>query len=147
MSFRFDLENQLCVAQAFTGLATVSTNAFEKGTAAQDLSIGDGLSLAVYPLVNAGVGSTHVLEAIQADNAALTANVEVIGTVTLPAAQLVKGKEIEIPIRAGSMSRRYIGFRNTATGGTTTVTLDVYLMSHTDIAVYKSFPKVVSAGV
>ncbi|MDV7399519.1 hypothetical protein RZS08_49355, partial [Arthrospira platensis SPKY1] len=72
---RFDLENQLSVAQAFTATA-VSTNAFEKQSAAQDLSIGRRMALLVMPTVAAGAGSTHVLAAIQADDAALTTNVE-----------------------------------------------------------------------
>jgi hypothetical protein len=144
---RFDYENQLSVEQAFTGAATVSTNAFDKQTAAADTSIGSRMALAVFPTVNAGVGSTHTLEAIQADNAALTTNVEVLASVSRTAAQLVKGTEHEIPIPQGVMTRRYIGFRHTATGGTTTLTADVYYMPQEDIVKYKSFPKVVGSGV
>jgi hypothetical protein len=144
---RFDIENQLSVAQAFTGAATVSTHSYEKQTAAQDLSIGRRMALLVLPTVNAGAGSTHTLEAIQADDAALTSNVEVLNTVTVLAANLVKGKEIEIPIPQGVMTKKYLGFRNTSTGGTTTVTLDVYLVPQDEIAKYKTFPKINHAAV
>lgn len=144
---RFDVENQLSVAQAFTGAATVSTHSYQKQTAAQDLSIGRRMALLVMPTVNAGAGSTHTLEAIQADNAALTSNVEVLNTVTVLAADLIKGKEIEIPIPQGVMDKQFLGFRNTSTGGTTTVTLDVYLVPQDEIPFFKTFPKINDAEV
>ena len=143
---RFDLEIQLSVAQAFTATA-VSTNAFEKQSAAQDLSIGRRMALLVMPTVAAGVGSTHVLAAIQADDAALTSNVEVLGQITVAAADLIPGAEFEIPIPQGTMTRKYIGFRNSISGFTETVSLDVYLVPQDEIAMYKSFPKVVDADV
>jgi hypothetical protein len=144
---RFDVENQLCDEQAFTGAATVSENSYKKQSAAQDLSIGRRMALLVLPTVAAGSGSTHTLEAIQADDAALTSNVEALASVSVAAADLALGDEIEIPIPQGVMTKQYLGFRNTATGGTTTVTLDVYLVPQDEIAKYKSFPKVVDAEV
>ncbi len=145
---RFDIETQLSVAQAFTGSATVSTHSYANQTAAQDPSIGSRMALAVFPVVNAGAGSTHTLECIQADNAALTSNVEVLATVTVLAAALIKGACIEIPIPQGVMTKQYLGFRNTATGGTTTVTLDVYFMPQEEIPnKFKSYPKAVDVLV
>lgn len=144
---RFDKENQLSVAQAFTGSATVSTNSYKKQSAAQDISIGRRMALLVMPTVAAGAGSTHTLEVIEATDAALTTSVSVLGSVSVLAANLTLGDEIEIPIPQGVMSKQYIGFRNTATGGTTTVTLDVYLVPQDEIAKYKSFPKVNDAAV
>lgn len=144
---RFDIENQLSVAQAFTGAATVSTHSYKKQTAAQDLSIGRRMALLVMPTVNAGAGSTHTLQAIQADDAALTSNVEVLNTVTIAAADLVKGKAIEIPIPQGVMDKQYLGFRNSSSGGTTTVTLDVYLVPQDEIPFFKTFPKINDAEV
>ena len=144
---RFDIENQLSVAQAFTGAATVSTHSYKKQSAAQDISIGRRMALLVMPTVSAGAGSTHTLEVIQATNAALTAGVEVLGSVSILAADFIVGKEIEVPIPQGTMDEQYIGFRNTATGGTTTVTLDVYLVPQDEIAKYKSFTKVNDALV
>lgn len=138
----FDKENQLSAAQAFTGSATVSTNSYKKQTAAQDLSIGRRMALLAMPTVDAGAGSTHTLEAIQADDAALTSNVEVLNTVTVLAAALVKGAPVEIPIPQGVMTKQYLGFRHTAVTGTTTVTLDVYLVPQDEIPKYKSFPKI-----
>lgn len=143
---RFDKENQLSVAQAFTGTA-VSTNSYQKQTAAQDISIGERMALLVMPVVAAGAGSTHLLEVIQATNAALTAGVDVLGSVTVLAAALVPGASFEVPIPQGVMTKQFIGFRDTISGGTTTVTLDVYLVAQEDIPKYKSFPKVVNAAV
>lgn len=142
-----DIENQLSVAQAFTGGATVSTHSYAKQTAAQDLSIGRRIALKVIPVENAGAGSTHTLEAIQADDTALTANVEVLSSVVVIAANLVKGKTIEVPIPQGVMTRKYLGFRHTAVTGTTTVTLDVYIVPQDEIEMYKSFPKINNAVV
>lgn len=139
---RFDIENQLSEAQAFTGAATVSTHSYKKQTAAQDISIGRRMALLVAPTVDAGTGSTHVLDVIQASDAALTADVTVLGSVTVLAANLTAGDAIEVPIPQGVMSEMYLGFRNTATGGTTTVTVDVYLVPQDEIPMYKSFPKI-----
>jgi len=143
---RFDSQDQICTAQAFTGAATVSADSREKQTAAQDLSIGRRMALLVLPTVAAGAGSTHVMEVIQSADAAL-GTPDVLGSVTVLAANLVPGKQVEIPIPQGVMSKKYIGFRHTATGGTTTVTLDVYLVPQDEIAQYKSFPKVNNALV
>lgn len=144
---RFDIQNQLSVNQVFTGSpATVSTNSYEKQTAAQDLSIGCRMALAVF-FSATGAGTTHTLEAIQADDAALTSNVEVLNTVTVTTAQVKIGQPVEVPFPQGTMTRKYLGFRHSATGGTTTATLNVYLMPQGDIEKYKSFPKVVDAAV
>ena len=144
---RFDIENQLSVAQAFTGAATVSTNSYEKQTAAQDISIGRRMALLILPTVAAGAGSTHTMEVVQADNSALTSNLEVLGTLSIVAADLTVGSAHELPIPQGTMDKKYIGFRNTSTGGTTTVTLDVYLVPQDEIPKYKSFVKVIDAAV
>lgn len=142
---RFDYENQLSENQAFTGAQTVSEDSYKKVSIEQDISIGRRMAL----LVMSGnteigdVAATHTLEAIQADDDALTTNVEVIGSAVVLGAELIKGKEVEVPIRQGSMTREYIGFRHAATGGVDqTATLDVYLVPQDEIPKYKSFPKV-----
>lgn len=144
---RWDAENQLCSAQAFTGAATVSTNSYQKQSAAQDLSIGCRIAIVFIVTVAAGAGSSHVFDAIQADDAALTTNVEVLASVTVAAASLVVGAMVEIPIPQGVMTRTYLGLRNTATGGVTTVTGDAYIVPMEENNFYKSFPKVVDAAV
>jgi len=144
---RFDIQNQLCVEQAFTGSADVSDNSYQKQSAAQDLSIGRRMAVMVMPTVAAGAGSTHVFDVVQADNSALTTNLEVIGTITVLAAALTVGSVHEIPIPQGVMDQLHIGLQNTSTGGTTTVTVDAYLVPQDEIAEYKSFPKAVNAEV
>lgn len=144
---RFDKENQLSVAQAFTGAATVSTNAFQKQTAAQDISIGRRLALLAMSTVAPGAFTSMLIEAIQADDAALTSNVQVIGQATFSAAQAAKGQEMEVPIPQGVMTKQFIGARVTITGGTTTATLDIYLVPQDEIPKYKSFPKVVGSEI
>ncbi len=141
-----DIENQLSVAQDFTGAATVATNSYKKPSAAQDISIGRPMSLLVIPTTAAGAGSTHTMEAVQTTNGT-TGGLLVLATVTKLAAALTVGAAFEIPIPQGSMTLQYIGFRNTSTGGTTTVSLDVYLVPSDEIPHYKSFPKVINAAV
>jgi len=144
---RFDIENQLSVAQAFTGAATVSTNSYVKQSAAQDIANGRRMALMGLVSVAAGSGSTHTMELIQADDAALTSNVEVLASVDILAADLALGDKFELAIPPLANDKQYIGFRNSSAGGTTTVTLDVYLVPQDEIPYYKSFPKVVDAEV
>ena len=144
---RWDKENQLSSAQDFTGGATVSTNSYKKQTAAQDISIGRRMAILIYITTAAGSGSTHVFDAIQADNAALSTNKEVIGSITKAAAVLTVGSFHIIPIPQGVMTRQYLGYQNTATGGTTTVSCDAYLVPEDEIPVWKDFPKVVNSAV
>lgn len=144
---RFDVQNELSASQAFTGSATVSTNAYEKQSAAQDLSIGRRMAVVVF-FEATGAGTTHTLQAIQADNAALTSNKEVLAEVTKTTAQVVLGEPVEIVFPQGSMTRQYLGFQHSASGGTTTATISAYLMPQDEQALtYKSYPKVVDAEV
>lgn len=152
---RFDVQNQLCSAQAFTGTLTVSTNSYQlqeypdsAGTEfIQDISIGRRMSLLVMVTTSAGSGSTHVMNMIQATNAALSSGVQVLSTITIAAATLVQGYAFELPIPQGVITEQFLGFSNSSTGGTTTVSLDVYLVPADEIPKYKAFPKVVDAAV
>jgi hypothetical protein len=144
---RFDIENQLSDAQAFTGSATVSTNSYKKQTAAQDISIGRRMAIAVF-FSAAGAGTTHTLEAIQADNAALTSNVESLASVSIDTDDINLGYPVEVPIPQGVMDKQYLGFRHTASSGTTTATIDAFLMPQDEITEkFKGFPKAVDADV
>lgn len=142
-----DAQNQLSSAQAFTGAATVSTNSYKKQTAAQDISIGRQMALLVMPTVAGGAGSTATLEAIEATDDALTASVGSLASISVAAADLTVGSKHVIPIPPNVMTKQYLGFRCTITGGTTTLTCDCYLVPMDEVAEYKSFPKVVDAEV
>ncbi len=144
---QWDIENQLSVAQAFTGATTVSTNSYAKQTAAQDLSIGRRMSILLMPTVSAGAGSTHVFDAIQATDTALTTSVDILATITVLAAALIVGAQFELQYPTKTMTKQYLGYQNTATGGTTTVTIDAYFMPSDEIASYRSFPKAVDTLV
>jgi hypothetical protein len=150
MKMRFDVQNQLSVAQAFTGSATVSTNSYDLGTYdsnAPDPSIGRRMSLLCLVTVAAGAGSTHTMDLINCTNSALTAGLVVLSTQSIVAATLVAGYAFEMQCPNGSIALRYIGFRNTSTGGTTTITMDVYWLPSDEIPKFKSFVKVVDAVV
>lgn len=144
---RFDVQNQLSVSQAFTGSATVSTNSYAKQSAEQDLSVGRKMCIAVF-FEATGAGTTHTLEAIQATDAALTTSIDVLATETKTTAQVVLGQPVPLVFPEGSMTKQYLGFRHTASGGTTTATISAYLMPLDELTLtYKSFPKVVDAEV
>lgn len=144
---RFDAENQLMVAQAFTGAATVSTNSYAKQSAGQDISIATRFCLLFFPLVAPGAGSSTLFEVIEATDGALTTSIGVLASLTVAAANIKVGTPVEVPIPQGIMTKQYIGARITITGGTTTGTYDCYLMPLDEVPYYKSFPKAVDAGV
>lgn len=139
-----DYEDQVCRAQAFTATA-VSANSIDTNVASTDMFIGRRMAGLFIPTVAAGAGSTHVLAVIEADDAALTSNVTVLGSITVSAAALTVGSMHEIPVPQGVKTRRYIGLRNTISSGTTTVTADAWIVPQDEINKYKSFPKVVTA--
>lgn len=142
----FDVENELMTAQSLTGGATVSTNSYQKQSAKQDLSIGRRMAILVYFQL-AGAGTTHTLEAIQADNTALSTNLKVLATVTVTTAALPADKFVEVPIPQGVMDQLHVGLRHTATGGTTTATISAWLVPQDEVPKFKSFPKAVNAVV
>ena len=153
---RFDIQNQLSVAQGFTGATTVSTNSYQLQTYndaygtvfIQDPSIGRRMSILGMVTVAAGAGSSHTNSLITASNSALTSNVTVVATSGVSAAAtLVAGYAFEIMAPNKSISQQFIGFQNGSTGGTTTITLDVYWVPSDEIPAYKAFPKVVDADV
>lgn len=146
-SKRLDVENQLSSNQAFTNVAAVSADSYKKQTAAQDLSIGRRMGLLIFPTVNAGAGTVVKIEAIQADDAALTSNVDSCGTIEILAADFIKGKEFTVNFRQGSMKRQYLGARVTCTGGTATASADIYFGPTDESPQYKSFTKVNDAAV
>lgn len=143
---RFDYENQVCRAQAFTGAATVSAHSIDTLSASHDPTIGRRMCMVAMPTVAQGAGSSMTLEVIQADDAALTSNVEALATRSgIQSAAL--GDELEVPIPQGVKTKRYLGLRATLTGGTTTITLDAYYMPQDEQPKYKSFNKVNVAEV
>lgn len=137
----------MSVAQAFTGALTVSTNSYQKQSAAQDISIGRRMAMLVLPTVAQGAGSTMTVNVIQADDAALTSNVEILSTVTAIAANMTLGDHLEVPIPQGTMDKEFLGVSISLTTGTTTITVDVYLVPQDEIDQYKSFPKINNASV
>lgn len=139
-----DYEDQVCRTQAFTATA-VSASAIDSTSASADMFIGRRMAGLFIPSVAAGAGSTHVLAVIEADDTALTTNVTVLGSISVLAAALTVGSIHEIPVPQGVKARRYIGIRNTISGGATTVTADAWIVPQDEINKYKSFPKVVHA--
>jgi len=123
-----DLQELLSDAQAFTGAATVSTNVKDLGAVTPKRQLGDGepVGVGVSVDVAAGAGSTHTMEIIQSATSNM-ATPDIIASVTILAAVLVAGYKFFLTINPGFPTKEFIAFRNTATGGTTTVTLTAWL--------------------
>lgn len=151
---RFDLQNQLSAAQAFTGGSTVSTNSYDLGvytvngqTQHPDPSIGRLMAILGLVTVAAGAGSTWVHNAINTTDAALTAGVVTLISTTLTAANMPAGQQVILSIPQKTIAERYVGYSNSGSGGTVTVTMDVYWVPLDEIPSYRSFIKVVDAKV
>lgn len=110
--------------QTVTGAAAVlSTNTVDLS---QNRDIGEGNDLlqmlAEVTVVFAGL-TALTIEIIQADDAALSSNVTVIGSSgAVPVASLTTGKRLSVQFnpRIGSVGQRYLGARYTPTGTGTT---------------------------
>ena len=142
---RFDIENQLSVAQVFPGAATVTQNSYMKASGAQDLTIGRRVSMVIFPLV-APTGNITA-EVIEATDGLLTTSVSSLASVTVLAAAAAVGYPIIVPLPQGaSAGKQYIGGRIATSAGT--LTCDIYLMPDDEIPhKFKGFPKVNEAVV
>jgi hypothetical protein len=115
--------------QAITGAASVvSTNSYDTGPRAigsnqpAKLGAGEPLNVAVQVLVAPADPTSVAFQLIQADDAALTSNVQVLtdsGTVAI--ASLVAGTNIQLPFRRPDplAAKRYVGVRYVITGTNT----------------------------
>lgn len=139
---RFDLLDQLSVQQTLAGAgAQVSTNSKIK-PAAQDLGIGKaemGIAFFIDQGDLAGAGTDLTLEIIQADNGALTTNVEQLAAMTVAKADLVDGACFFLALPGYVMDKEFFGARYTPVGGAITGNINAYYGSKDDVAKYKSF--------
>jgi hypothetical protein len=134
-----DLQTYLSTAQAFTGAATVSANVYDCGLPSPKRD-GEPLCVACTVTVAAGAGSTHTMEIIQSATSNM-ASPDIIASMTILAAVLVAGYTFALVIPPGFPTKEFISFRNTATGGTTTVTLDARVTPVSALEELRTFPK------
>jgi hypothetical protein len=123
------LTGQLLVANS-----TLSTNTMDLGPLAiggnqvGDLGGGEPLEVAISVLVAPTAVTAVQFQLIQADDAALTTNIQVINqTDAIPIASLVAGSLVPLHYdRAAPFApKRYIGVRYVASGGTTLASMSV----------------------
>lgn len=141
---RHDKLDQVSTQQTLAGAgAQVSTDS-KKKPAAQDLGIGTemGILFAIDSGDLAGAGTDLTLEIIQADNIALTSNVEQLAAVTIAKADLVDGSQFFLALPGNRMDKEYFGARYTPVGGAITGDINAYYGSKNDFAQYKSFESV-----
>lgn len=105
--------------QTVTGAAAVVSNNTADLRQARDLGEGQDL-FGAFQVTTAPAGGTAMeFQVIQADDAALTTNVQVVGsTGAIPIAQLTAGKRVACNLgpRIGSVGQRYVGARFVPTG-------------------------------
>lgn len=123
------LSGQLLVANS-----TLSTNTIDNGplaigsNQATDLGAGEALEVQFSVLVAPTAVTDVTFQLVQADDAALTSNLQVLGqTGAFPIATLVAGTlvPLEVPSPAPFAPKRYIGARYVASGGTTLASMSV----------------------
>lgn len=113
--------------QAITASPTVSTNSYDTGPRAigsnqpVDLGNGNEIKVAISVLVAPTVATSVEFQLVQADDAALTTNVEVLSsTGAIPIASLPLGLLLELQfIGANLTARRYVGVRYVVVGTAT----------------------------
>lgn len=97
-----------------SGASVLSTNTVDLGSA-RDIGAGLEYPVLMTQIVAAVTGGTSVeIQAVIADDAALTTNVTVIGSSgAIPVAQLTAGKRLAITLnpQIGSKGQRYLGVR------------------------------------
>jgi Bbp16-like protein len=117
-------------SQAITATAA-STHTIDLGNVTPKRAIGDGeeVGFAVNVEVAADFttgNETYTFEVIQSANANLSSP-DVIGSITLTAAQLLAGFLFFMPILGGFPTKRYVGMQYTVGGTTPTITISAWL--------------------
>jgi len=122
--------NTLTPQSIATSGSVLSSNTIDLGA---NRDIGEGTE---YPILHALIGTavaggTSVeIQAITADDAALTTNVTVIGSSgAIPVASLIAGARfaVDVNARIGSKGQRYVGARYVIVGTNTTGTVTSFL--------------------
>lgn len=137
---RFDLLDQLSAAQVVTA-AAVSTNSKKVKTIGQDLGVGEcELGLAFAAVSDAVGGGSFTIEIIEATDAALTAGVVSLASMTLASTKLLAGVGFFLPLPGYVQTKQFYGARFTPVGGSSpSLTVDAYFGSDEDVAQYKAF--------
>jgi hypothetical protein len=148
----FDKQNQLSSAQAITTGTTVSTNSYELGVIGMDPSIGRKMGICVMPTEDAAgtaVATSYEFQAIESASSNLSSPTVIGSSGTIAGSAMLAGRDpIEIPIRAGSVTKKYIGYQVVVVGGTApTCAFDAYYVPVDEIPHNKHFPKAVDTLV
>lgn len=120
--------------QLLTANSTLSTNTLDLGplslggNQAGDIGAGNQLELEISVLVAPTAVTDVTFQLVQADDAALTSNLQVIGqTGAFPIASLPAGTLVPLAVNnaAPYAQKRYVGVRYVASGGTTLASMSV----------------------
>ena len=123
-----DVQNLFSDKQSLTPATPIlSTNTIDLGTTgvspilgqlpARDVGQGEPLDLLVQVVETATGGTSVVAAVIQADDEALTSNVEVLAqSGVVPLASLVAGYQFKVPFIPIGITKRFLGVRYTTAG-------------------------------
>lgn len=123
-----DAQTLLSDAQAFTATA-VSTNGYNSGGAAFDVSEGEPLGIGITVDVAADyttANETYQFDAVESAAAALT-SVTVLASMIITAANLTAGSRHVLPFPPGKKTKQYIGLQLTLGGTTPTITITAFI--------------------
>lgn len=133
-----DLETHVSRAQVIDNATELSTNAVHQPDFAYKPDIGSKKICAFVIPKSAVVGINSMQVAVvQADDAALTTNLEVLA-LSPAALVLVEGKAVVVDVPEGSISKEYVGIRYTFGG--TTVTVDGWIALQSEVTINPYFP-------
>jgi hypothetical protein len=142
-----DIQNELMSKAAIAAVAVVSADTFDIGAVNVDPSIGElmaGKFVVTTGAAGAPIATSYLFEVITSAAANLSSPTVIAssGAVLTASARLAVDREVIVPIPQGSITQRYLGFRVTATGGTTpTMSVSAYYVPLKEIPAYKPFPK------
>lgn len=136
-----DKLTELCLAMGITvtqDTATVGTYSYDCGSGLGSLAPGEDVRLVVtIGTLLAGASSGVLCDYIQATDAALSASVDVLATVTIPTASSAGAKVVDLVVPANT--KRYVGVQFTPKGSASSGgTYNAWLVKDTDAQ--KAYP-------
>lgn len=133
-----DLETHVSRAQVIDNAVELSTHAVHQPDFAYKPDVSCKKICAFVIPKSAVVGTNSMqIAVVQADDAALTVNLEVLA-LSPAALVLVGGKAVVVDVPEGSISKAYVGIRYTFGG--TSVTVDAWIALQSEVAINSYFP-------
>lgn len=150
-----DGQTAIWEAAALT-VTAVSTNCYDCGAVpsggsangeAPDPSVGEPMCFILVPTVAADHTTgdeTYEFDIIIASASDLTTNQLVIGAFVITYDLLAAGRVVVLPIRPGSVTKRYLGLKYVGGGTTPTITVDAWIAPMSMVHKYKHYTTLIN---